>query len=329
LAEKRNIVSGAESEKTALDIKQIGLRLWSKRKTVLAGACLGLVIGAIALHFMNFKYTSYALMRANEDQSSGGRGGVLGGLSALSGIAGMLGMSGQGDFDAFNALIGSDTLAREMAARHPDLLPTLFPGQWDAKTHSWVHRGVMAGVKDGVRTILGLPAWKPPGVEELRLYTEHNVTVGSDFKTKLLTISYSDKNPVFARDFIRWIYTDADRLVRDSARDRARARIAYLESVLPTVTLSETRQSFTELLTTEQQRMMMVQADQYFTVVVIKPPLVASEPSSPVPIEIIAGFAAAGAVLGGLWGLFGMPLFAVGARRVRVSRVRQPESVLG
>lgn len=311
----------AQAAEVNFDAARLLALAWIARRTVFMGAVVGVLLGIVALQLMPSEYTSYAVLRPNQEDSVLGHGGILGG-GALSGLAGMFGLGSSSDFDAFSDVLTSDAVANALIKQHPNLLPTLFPGYWDEKAQSYVRTGVAADLKDAARKIVGLGPWHPPGTTELAKYLQANLSVSSDFKTKFLTISYTNKNPVFVRTLLTWIYSAADGLIRETARDRTAARIRYLQSVVPTVSQVEARQALSDLLASEEQRMMMVQADQHFSFVLVKPPLVPTRPSSASPTSALGIFLFLGAIMAGTWEIFIKPRIKISIPRKLFGRLR-------
>lgn len=310
-----------EGEQTSFDSARIFALAWTARRAIFVGAIAGFALGVVVLHFMPREYTSYVVLRPKQEDSVLGHGGILGG-GALSGLVGMFGLGSPGDLDAFNEVLTSDALADALIRQHPDLLPTLFPGSWDERTHSYLRTGALAEAKDTIGNVLGLGPWHPPGTAELAKFLQTNVSVASDFKTKFVTISYTDKDPVFARNLVVWMYSTADDLIRKTARDGAAARIHYLHSMLPMENQVETREALIELLASEEQRMMMVQADQYFSFVPVKLPLVPSRPNPPLTKLLLTVFSLLGAFLAGAWEVFLKPRLNFSTPRNPVARLR-------
>jgi hypothetical protein len=97
-----------------------------------------------------------------------------------------------------------------------------------------------------------------------------------------VTFTYGD--PQQAEKLLNLILHEADEIIRQDQRHDVSARMAFLGREIPTVTVSDQRESLIALLSNQEQLQMMIEADKRFASSLIDPPYASQWPTSPGPI---------------------------------------------
>lgn len=243
------ILSRARTERPteALAYHDNGIRLRDllaelRRKWLWIAICIGVFTAAFsadALLSTPIYRASVVMSPTDTERELGSSNLLLGQLGGLSSLAG-LDLSGDAsDSDEALAVLESRDFTEHFIDDN-NLLPKLFPQEWDARLGRW---------KDGA-------ASRVTPSKAFRMFDRRIRSVVKDRKTKLITlqIDWTDRRAAAA-----WANELVDRLnaeMRRRAITRANAYIDYLEGELKTVALVETRTAIDDLVEAQiKQRM--------------------------------------------------------------------------
>ncbi len=148
----------------------------------------------------------------------------------------------------------------DQLARDPQILPTVFSGQWDKTGNKWnppdsaIHALVVF-----FQSILGLPNhdWQPPDGALLQDYITDNVYIEADRTNRWLQSPTEIENPLFAVKFLHALDRAVDNKLRDIALARANQYIDYLSDQLTKVTNTDVREALMTTLTDQENTKMM------------------------------------------------------------------------
>ena len=178
-------------------------------------------------------------------------GGALGGLAAssLGGLASGLGL-GPKDLDTEEAL--AVLRSREFTERFVDslnLMPKLFPRQWDSATGTW---------KAGLSKV-------PTPARAYKLFDKKIRSVVEDKKTGLVVVEvdWVDRMDaaVWANDLVRQLNKE----MRSRAITKADASKAYLEKELETTSTIEIRAAISRLIESQVKQRMLASVTQDYS----------------------------------------------------------------
>lgn len=213
----------------------------------------------------------------------------LGGLASLSSAIG-LNLNGANDeFEKFQLLLTSSIVAQRLEQYHGDQVRrALFPDQWDAATGRWHEPGgPRAVIGRTLRQVFGLPSWVPPTANALAKVLARRVHVNRVPESDLIEVTFSDRNPQFAHDLLLWLYSAADRELRDATLASAGTERDYVNEKLKTETEVEDRQALVEVLFQLEQKIMMAHAAGSYAAMLVDGPSVSDMPDSPKPAWFI------------------------------------------
>jgi uncharacterized protein involved in exopolysaccharide biosynthesis len=273
---------------------------------VLAGALAGLLAASAWVRLTPPDYEAVMVVGPGSDpMEAPDAPSGLGRLAALQGLT--LGEAEQvSDFDQFLHLLTSVPLARRLTAsdRGEAVLPAMFPESWDAVDETWrPPPGPAAWLARQARTLLGRPAWQPPGAEELAEEFGRRLTVDRVGSTAMRRLGFFHRDRAQAAAILAALQRGADAMIRDTALRRADAQIAYLADQRDAVALAMHDEALTWLLRREERRRMMLSVDLPFAATVIEPVTVGRDPARPDPVLVIPLATAAGLAAGVLLAL--------------------------
>jgi uncharacterized protein involved in exopolysaccharide biosynthesis len=240
----------SSSEKGQLDIRIAIKLLWRKRKLVMGTTCVFTLISIVIAIFTTPAYLASTVLVP----ASAGRGGLAGLSSALGqfgGIASLAGISlGSEDSEVAESLavLGSrQFLASYITSRN--LLPDLFPDSWDAVSKTWK-------VPEEKRPTLG---------DACRYFAGHLLTVTQDKKTGLVTVSIEWRDRAKAAEWVNGLVEKLNSEMRDRARKKADASVAYLKEELNTTGDVGTRDAVNRLIETQVQQKMLANVTEEYS----------------------------------------------------------------
>lgn len=148
----------------------------------------------------------------------------------------------------------------ESFVRERNLLPVLFPDEWDSATGNWKLRH-------------GKPA--PPSMDDaFRLFDEDVRAVSEDRRTGLVTLRIEWPDPRTAADWSNDLVARANEFLRQQVIREAQRSIAFLENELSKTSVVERRQIIYRLIESKTAEIMMANARTGYAFLVIDPAVV-------------------------------------------------------
>ena len=254
--------------------------LWRSRWLALATGALCGIAAAAAAWIITPEYTaSVVLLPVNSGGSLPGLGSSASGLSGLASLAGInLSGANQVKTEAL-ATLQSEVLT-EQFVRQNDLLPILFPDEWNPVTKQW----------------------KPLDREQLPTLWKANQrfkgirSVVDDTKTGLLTLSIKWKSPDLAAQWANGLVKLTNDFLRQRSIDEAERSITYLNAEVSRTNTVEVKSAIYALMEEEIKKEMVARGRDEFALRVIDPAVPPEKKSFPRPILWTAG-----AFLGGIF----------------------------
>lgn len=180
--------------------------------------------------------------------------GELSGLASLAGIS----VGDSGDKDEYIALLRSKSFI-EGFIRDKKLLPTLFPGKWDAKSRQWIDNepGHHPDLRDGVN-----------------LFIKNIRSVSEDSKTGLVTLSIEWGDPRVAAQWANDLVARINEQIRQRDVTESQQKLDYLNEQLRKANLVEQRQAIAAVIQQQINAMMLARAEKEYAFRVIDPAMV-------------------------------------------------------
>ena len=120
------------------------------------------------------------------------------------------------------------------------------------------------------------------------------LTIEEDQRTGLIKISIEHISPVFAKNFLSLIISEANFLKRKKDIDISKKALNFLERELSNTNLIDIKQSINQLIKAELQKTMMANINEEYSLSIIEPPFIPEDKSRPsrALIVLIATFLA-------------------------------------
>jgi len=273
---------------------------------------VALVFAAIAalsiayLHVAERQYTSSATLAPSDAELN-----ILTGVSGMTDV-GSLSLSrigfglGSGDTKFAELLQQLTSSATAQALLGDDRVnAALYKTTWDPRSRTFhPPSGFIGQLKETVKNTLGLPLWHPPMAADMQRYLSHNVVTREIGISELYSVTYTHKDPEFARYFLSRVLAVSDDYLRQQKLARARAYVDYLDRRLKLVTGLDQRQALLKLRSQQENFLMAASVNLPFSAAIDDPPVTPSRPTWPnlliiAVIDIFFGGALAAAV--GVW----------------------------
>jgi len=245
-----------------------------------------LLIAILYLRAADRSYTSVLLL--TPVASGGGTPSRLGGLASLAGIR-VPGSDAQSQFDLFVEGLTTRESAERLVKSHPNLLPRMFPGEWDPASKSWREpQGTVVSIIAGVKSLTGSERpYAPPDAARVQRWLLAEIGIERARDLQLTTIFIQTRDQELGRDILAALHSGVDEFLRRRAIERADDYIAYLNEKLFVVTVADYRQALVETLSEQEKTRMMASSDLPFAAEPFGPPTTSDKPTSPNPLVIL------------------------------------------
>jgi len=129
--------------------------------------------------------------------------------------------------------------------------------------------------------VLGLKPWHPPAAADMQRYLSHNVVTREIGISELYSVTYTNKDPEFARYFLSHVLAVSDNYLRERKLARAKAYVDYLDQRLKVVTGLDQRQALLKLRSQQENFLMAASVNLPFSADIDDPPITPSRPTWP------------------------------------------------
>ncbi len=197
--------------------------------------------------------------------------------SKLGGLTSLLGISAGSDYKSIEsiAVLKSNALIRRYITEH-QLLPILYPKQWDASRDRWKH-----------------PRHAPTLWDATQKFKKSIRTVKVSQKTGLVTLSIRWDNPEVAATWANGLVQLTNNYLRRRAIKEASRDINYLDKQAQETNVVELRKAIFTVLQHELEQSMLARGTKEYAVTIIDPAVAPGRPVAPdKKLWIIAGLLA-------------------------------------
>lgn len=260
------VANPLEQDKPELSLLDVVRLFWKSRRFIVMLSLLGLIIAGAVTLLVPKKYASTVVIVPAARSSSSGLGldsvsSQLGGLAALAGFS----VPASSDRAETLAVLQSDALTGEFIQER-DLLPILFPGDWDDSCKCWKKR-----------------FWRRAPTQWLAIeYFRKKVrTVVSSTKSNVVMLTITWTDPVTAAKWANELVKKTNDLLRERAISESQRHIAYLNEQASKTDVAEVRATIYSLLESEIKRQMLARGSDEYALRVLDPAQPPERPTSP------------------------------------------------
>lgn len=222
-----------------------------QRKWLVIGITALFAAGSVAYAvFAQQRWRAETLLIPSEQKGTG-LAANLGALGGLAGIAG-INLSDDTSSEALATLQSAEFIGAFI--QDQNLLPLLFPHQWDADQGQW--RGS------------DQKQW-PDSRDGVRLFQRRILGVSEDPGTRLVTVSVEWTDPVVAAQWANALVERLNARTRERALREAERNVAFLRQELAGANVVTLQESVARLLEREMQNMMLARGNPEYSFRVI------------------------------------------------------------
>jgi uncharacterized protein involved in exopolysaccharide biosynthesis len=281
----------------AMSFAELSATLAKSWKTLaVASFVSALIMAGISLPMRNVYRGQVIVAPVTEDSTMSGESGGLHQLGGLAALAGINIGAGADRREEEIATLSSMGFAREFISGE-DLMPVLFPDNWNPRTKQWK------------------PGKVPPTLEDAALkFTQSVSRIATDQKTGLVVVTVEWTSPELAA---RWANEMVDRVndrLRAEAIRNADLSIEYLNKELKKTSVVQIQQAIYQLIESQINKAMMANVQREYAFRVIDPAYPSKHKVRPKRAIMV--------LVGAAVGLFFGAIFVFARRALAASRSR-------
>ncbi|MBP2296721.1 hypothetical protein [Azospirillum rugosum] len=271
----------------------------------LAGAVLGLLLGAGAVRVVTPQYTAGMVVGPTARVGAAAMGArlpvLLGHDTPLAAAEPGPGDELLSDFGRYLELFGSVPVAERMMA-DAGLMRALFPDRWDAEAGAWrPPAGVLPWLKRLFLAAVGREDWLEPDPERVSSALKDRILVEMVRSGPMRRITLRHPDREVALRLLTAVAVATDAHLRAEAARRSAAQIAHVRARLAGITVAEHRRALADLLSEQERVAMMIEVDLPLAADAIVPPTAARRPDWPNPVLVVPVAALVGLVAGAVF----------------------------
>ena len=285
-----------------IDLRELFSVLWLGKKLIIAITIL-FAVGSVAIALlMPNIYKSEALLAPAEETQGGGLSALanqFGGLASLAGIN--LGKSGTDKTELAIEVMQSRKFISDFIERH-DILPDLMAvDKWNISDNKVSYDPDLYNVdtKQWVREVKP-PKQPKPSMQEAYKEFSKIFAVASDKQTGLVTVSIEHKSPYIAKQWVDWLVTDINQVMKQRDVTEAKRSTEYLEKQIEQTNVADIRTVLYKLVEEQAKIIMFAEVRDEYIFKTVDPALVPEEKAKPKRALICV----LGTLLGGMLAVF-------------------------
>jgi uncharacterized protein involved in exopolysaccharide biosynthesis len=267
-----------------ISLSEVCVLLWRSRWLLIVVSAVSAALAFGVSMFLPVKYDAVILLSpvSSEDQSN-----KLSALSdvaqSLGGLGSLLGMGSPGNEQKAESIatLQSELLTEDFIKQN-DLLPIMYPSQWDPATKSWKTAD---------------PKKRPSLWKANLMFAKKIRSVTENAKTGLVTMTISWKDPVQAAAWANGIVKLANEYLRTKSIQHSELNIQYLDSQAAKTSEIELRQAIFELMKNEIKNEMLSRGNAEYALKIIDPAAVPEKQASPQPLLLSISAAIGGLIV--------------------------------
>jgi uncharacterized protein involved in exopolysaccharide biosynthesis len=286
-----------------IDLRELFSVLWLGKKLIIAITIL-FAVGSVAIALlMPNIYKSEALLAPAEEAQGGGLSALanqFGGLASLAGIN--LGKSGGTDkTELAIEVMKSRKFTSDFIEKHHILPELMAVDKWSLSDNKISYDPELYDIntKEWVRQV-ELPLQAKPSMQEAYKQFTKIFSVTSDKQSGLVTVSIEHKSPYVAKQWVDWLVTDINQVMKQRDVTEAKRSTEYLEKQIEQTNVADIRTVLYKLVEEQAKIIMFAEVRDEYIFKTVDPALVPEEKAKPKRALICV----LGTLLGGMLAVF-------------------------
>ncbi len=288
----------------SINIFDLFKALWQGKYIVILFVLLSVMLASFYLRFSEPQYTVYLQVVPAEKKEGSATNSLLqsyGGVAELVGIS-MPSFGGNGNFEHFKEIFKSRSVYEKLVNDY-ELMKVLFGEEWDKKlNNTWKPNPPKTSdkIKNFIKYTLGIRSYPktPPGIEEVERIFNNMVSISTDRKGIITTLSIEISDPGLGKKIIKEMHKAADDILRHRSAIQTEVYIEYINKKISESQLKEHRQALIKTLSEQQKILMMSNAGNFFAAEPFSSIVSSSTPTFPYPKTVLVLFSSSGFLFG-------------------------------
>jgi len=286
-------------EEDEIDLLELWRTVWKRRKLIASIVCVGVLLTAIVSLFMTNIYQSEAVIMSVETKSGRVGGGMAAAMMSQmgGGLGSLIGLPDSSSAIEIGLLLESKVLQKKIIHDY-NLLPVLFPKQWDEKKKTWKKESgfslnplawlskLLAAVKPADKKKSKKIEGVPDEMDGLRAL-DKLVKINKNKKDNFISISVQHQDPDVAAAIVgHYLAALNDHMSQEAIRV-ATINKKYLEEQLSQTTDPLIQQKLYSMIAQQIETSMMAAVKENFAFKIIDPPLVPDQKLKPKRAQMV------------------------------------------
>ncbi|WP_158141234.1 Wzz/FepE/Etk N-terminal domain-containing protein [Vibrio furnissii] len=267
-----------------IDLRELFLALW-RGKWIIMIVTAVFAIGSVvyALKQPNI-YKAYALLAPAENANGGGlsrMAGQLGGLAALAGVN--IGGAQASQADLAVQVMKSRKFIENFINEHDLLVPLMASKGWDLDENKILINSDVynTDTRKWLRKPKGLLSSEPSSQEAYDIFKSNVLSVSQDKESGLYTVAVMHYSPYIAEQWVEWLVTDINKVMRERAIKETTQNLAYLNTQLQKTAVTDMQSTFYTLIEEQTKSLMLAEVQDEFVFKVVDPAVVPEQKDKP------------------------------------------------
>ena len=255
-----------------VDLAELIGILWSYKRSIIGFSTLVFLSSIIIALSLTEYYRSESILITRDSQDASG-------LSQYSGLASLAGVSIPGSGGNVSAEMIAVIKSRQFTnhlLQFEDVLPSIMASKsYDKKTQQIQYDSDIydSETKEWIT--------KPSYLKAHKKILRDVLNITEDKLTGFITIRVEHLSPVFAKEFLTLIITEANNLKRKKDIESSEKALSYLKMELSKTSLIEIKESISQLIEAQLERKMMANIHEEYTLTTAEPPFIPEDKSKP------------------------------------------------
>ena len=273
---------------------ELFIAIWEGKRLLFSLAISFSLLFLIVTLFFPNKYESKALLAPVQSEDSSQS------LQGYSGLASLAGIDLPGAETSKTTKALEKVVSLSFFADH--IMPNIFMpdlmalDKWDPQKNEISYKLSKYNIDEGVwKRKPKFPRVSEPSAQEGHKEFLKIIKIKENDETGFVNLSIKHQSPFIARKWAEIVVLEINDWFRETERKEAQIAIDYLNTQLAQTNFSEIKLALAELVQKEMQKLTLIEANEYYVLKYIDPPVVAEEKSSPLRALIT--------ILGGIFGV--------------------------
>lgn len=266
-----------------IDLRELFSVIWQGKYWIIACAFVFGILGGIYALIQPDIYESSALIApADSDQTSqmAGLAGQFGGLASLAGIN--LGSQGTDKTTLALQVLQSRKFIGDFIKRHHLLAELMATEGWDKKTEKLKYDTNLYNPKTKQWLRDDNESLEPTQLEAIKYFLKKILTVVTDTKTNMTTVSVDFFSPNIAQQWVTWLIDDLNENIRQQDMSEAQNNMQYLDKQINQTSLADNRTMLFKLIEQQTKTLMLAKVRKQYVFKIIDPavaPEISNDPN--------------------------------------------------